>query len=122
MGQYKKPLFNAYRQYLNYQFRLSLGLEATENMANEINSIAAKQQRDPKNEYKDKALPFMFSEQRVYQAPTLEFSEKDEFLKHKNDAWKHNTKVKFLALVVENDPHLRKKLEAEVNEKKEVAK
>lgn len=77
---YKKPLINAYREYLNYHFRLSIGLQATEDMAKEISSIEERSKRDPKNEYTDKALPFMFSENRVYQGPALNFSEEDKFL------------------------------------------
>lgn len=122
VSQYKKPLIDAYRQYLNYHFRSSLGLEATEYMVNAINSIVSMQQRNPENEYKDKALPFMFSEQRVYQAATLDFSESDDFLKQKNAALKHNTKLKFIALVIENEPSLKSKLEEQVKDKKEVIK
>jgi hypothetical protein len=105
--RYRKPVINSLEQHFNYRFRVSIGLDATKAMADAINALPEITKRKPENEYKDKKLPFMFSENRVFQAPTLEFEGSDEIFGYKNDALKQNAKMKFIALVIENDKRLQ---------------
>lgn len=111
-GWYKKPIINGLEQYFNYQFRSALGLNATTDMAKTISELPVLVKRKPESEYKEKVLPFMFAENRVYQAPTLVFSESDVdgFFKQKNDFLKEQAKFKFIALVIENDESLQETL------------
>lgn len=122
IGWYKKPVINGLEQYLNYQFREALGIPATADMAESINSLPEPSEKSNNFEFKEKKLPFMFAEGRSFQAPTLEFEGETEFFEEKNDALAHNVKIKFIASVIENDKQLQKelskrKLEAEEAEK-----
>lgn len=109
-GWYKTPVISGLEQYFNYQFRSALGLDATADMAKAISELPELAKRKPETEYKEKKLPFMFAENRVFQAPTLEFSGKDDFFKQKNDALKAQAKMKFISLVIENDRQLQELL------------
>lgn len=106
-GWYKKPVINGLEQYLNYQFRSAIGLDATQDMVKAVNDLPRLSKRKPESEYKEKKLPFMFAEGRAFQAPTLEFKGDDSFFKMKNDALKGQAKMKFVALVLENDKELQ---------------
>ncbi len=119
-GEYKRPMLYGLEQYLNYQFRLSIGLSATADMAEVINNLPERSKRKPEREYKDKELPFMFAENRVYQTPNMTFTsnDHDKFHEKKNALLKEQVKIKFIALVIENDKNLQqilkdKKAEAE---------
>jgi hypothetical protein len=107
---HKKPVINGLEQYLNYQFRSAIGLDATEDMAKAVNDLPELSKRKPEYEYKEKKLPFMFAEGRAFQAPTLEFKEDDLFFRQKNEALKGQVKMKFVALVIENDKELQELL------------
>ena len=116
---YKKPVISGLEQYFNYQFRSALGLDATTDMAKAIKELPELVKRKKESEYKEKQLPFMFAESRVFQAPTLEFSGKDDFFKQKNDALKAQAKMKFISLVIENDKQLQETLKKrKVSERK----
>lgn len=104
---YKKPVINGLEQYLNYQFRSAIGLDATQDMVQAINDLPELSKRKPESEYQKKKLSFMFAEGRAFQAPTLEFKGDDNFFKQKNEVLKGQTKIKFLALVLENDKELQ---------------
>lgn len=106
-GRHKMPVISGLEQYFNYQFRSALGLDATTDMAKAINELPELTKRKPESEYKEKQLPFMFAENRVFQAPTLEFSGQGDFFKQKNDALKAQAKMKFISLVIENDKQLQ---------------
>ncbi|WP_416775889.1 hypothetical protein ACNFJN_12015 [Xenorhabdus budapestensis] len=103
----KKPIIRGLEQYFNYQFRSALGLDATTDMAKAINELPELVKRKLDSEYKDQQLPFIFAEGRVFQAPTLEFSGKNDFFKQKNDVLKEQAKMKFLSLVIKNDKQLQ---------------
>lgn len=105
--RYKKPAINGLEQYLNYQFRSAIGLDATQDMVQAINDLPELSKRKPESEYQKKKLSFMFAEGRAFQAPTLEFKGDDNFFKQKNEVLKGQTKIKFLALVLENDKELQ---------------
>ncbi len=52
---------------LNYQFRSAIGLDATLDMAKAVNDLPELSKRKPESKYKEKKLPFMFAEGRVFQ-------------------------------------------------------
>lgn len=105
------PVIRGLEQYFNYQFRLSLGLDATTDMEKTIKELPELVKRKSDTEYKDKALPFVFAEGRVFEAPTLEFEGETSILKYKDDALKYQIKMKFLSLVIKNDKQLQSFLE-----------
>ncbi|HDU8579768.1 MULTISPECIES: hypothetical protein [unclassified Vibrio] len=110
IGWYKKPVINGIEQYLNLQFREALGLPATKDMAEKINSLPELRQKSNNFEYKEKRLPFMFAEGRSFQAPTLEFQGDTDFFETKNDVLAANVKMKFIASAIENDKWLQEEL------------
>jgi hypothetical protein len=110
IGWYKKPVINGLEQYLNYQFREALGIPATTDMANSINSLPELSEKSNNFEFKEKRLPFMFAEGRSFQAPTLEFEGETSFFEEKNDVLADNVKMKFIASAIEGDKQLREEL------------
>ncbi|MBY8192048.1 hypothetical protein KW510_05955 [Vibrio fluvialis] len=111
IGSYKMPVVNGIEQYVNYQFRESLGISATIDMAETIKSIPSLIEKSNQFKFEDKKLPFMFAEGRAFQSPTLEFEGDTEFFSEKNDILAKNIKMKFIASVIENDKNIQKMLE-----------
>lgn len=95
---------------MNYQFREALGIPATTDMANSINSLPELSEKSNNFEFKEKRLPFMFAEGRSFQAPTLEFEGETSFFEEKNDVLADNVKMKFIASAIEGDKQLREEL------------
>lgn len=115
IGWYKKPVINRIEQYLNYQFREALEMQATADMASAINSLPELTKRSNNFEYKEKQLPFMFAEGRLFQAPTLEFKGDTLFFETKNEMLAQNIKMKFIASAIESDKHLQETLKKRKN-------
>lgn len=107
----KMPVVKGLEQYLYYQFRLSLGLDATMDMGKVIQELPMLGKKNTETEYKDKKLPFVFAEGRVFEAPTLEFEGVVDILKYKDDMLREQVKIKFISLVIKNDKALRDILE-----------
>ena len=96
LGGYQKPVVDGLEQYLYYQFRTAIGLNATSDMAKSINELTELVKSKDNTVYKDSKIPFMFAEQRAMQAPTLEFKAGDSFFEQKNEALKARIKMKFM--------------------------
>ncbi|TMP46557.1 hypothetical protein CWB96_13465 [Pseudoalteromonas citrea] len=107
IGWFKKPVVNGIEQYLNYQFRDALGIQATNDMLNAINTIPQLSDKSNNFKFKEKLLPFMFAEGRAFQAPTLEYEGDLSFFKDKNAVLAQNLKLKFIAAAIENDQNLQ---------------
>lgn len=114
------PVIRGLEQYFNYQFRVSLGFDVTSDMQKEIEELPQLTKKKPETEYKDKKLPFVFAEQRVFEAPTLEFRGETDVLKYKDDMLRENIKMKFLSFVIDNDKELRDSLEKRKELKKDI--
>jgi len=99
-------------QYFNYQFRTSIALPVTADIAEVINGLPERSKGKSDQEYKDKELPFMFAENRVYQAANMTFTsnDPDKFYERKNALLKEQVKIKFIAHVIENDKDLQQLL------------
>lgn len=110
VGWYKKPVINGLEQYLNYQFRSAIGLDATTDIAKAVNDLPELSKRKPESEYKESNVPFVFAEGRAFQAPTLEFKGDDSFFKKKNEVLKGRAKMKFISQVINNDKDLQELL------------
>jgi len=106
-GWFKKPVINGLEQYLNYQFRSAIGLDATADIAKAINKLPELSKRKPESEYKESNIPFVFAEGRAFQTPTLEFKGEIDLLKQKNEILKERVKVKFIAEVVQHDKDMQ---------------
>lgn len=107
IGHYQKPVVDGLTQYLNYQFRTAIGLEATYDMGKTIKELPNLAKRKADTVYSDSKIPFVFAEQRAVFAPTMEIKVKDAFFEQKNLALKNDVKMKFLALVIKNDKELQ---------------
>lgn len=106
-GWYKKPVINGLEQYLNYQFRSAIGLDATIDIAKAVNDLPELSKRKPDSEYKESNIPFVFAEGRAFQAPTLEFKGDIDHLKQKNEILKARVRMKFIAKLVDHDKTLQ---------------
>lgn len=106
---YKMPNIRARQQLLFFQFRQSLGLDATADMTKSINAIAELSKRAPEKKYTEKELPFMFAEQRVFLAATLEFP-MDDFSVKRNEHLKEMALYKIASRLIDANPHLKDKL------------
>lgn len=109
-GWFKKPVIKGLEQYLNYQFRSAIGLEATADIAKAVNELPELSKRKPESEYKESNIPFVFAEGRAFEAPTLEFKGEIGHLKQKNEILKERVKVKFIALVIQHDKDIQELL------------
>lgn len=109
-GWYQMPIINGIEQNLNYQFRNAIGLDATQDIARAIQELPSLAKRKPESEYKESKYPFLFAQGRAYQAATLEFKGDENFYKYKNEVLKQQSKMKFIALVLENDKELKASL------------
>lgn len=110
VGQYEKPVADGFEQYLNYQFREALGISATSDMADTVNSLPKLIKESNSFSFEEKKLPFMFAEGRSFQAPTLEFEGDTSFFEEKNKILSDNVRMKFIASTVKNDEYLREEL------------
>ena len=109
-GWFKKPVISGLEQYLNYQFRSAIGLEATADIAKAVNDLPELSKRKPESEYKVSNIPFVFAEGRAFAAPTLEFKGEIDHLKQKNEILKERVKMKFIAQVVQHDKDMQELL------------
>lgn len=109
-GWFKKPVINGLEQYLNYQFRSAIGLDATADIAKAVNDLPELSKRKPETEYKKSNIPFVFAEGRAFEAPTLEFKGEIGHLKQKNEILKERVKVKFIAQVIQHDKDIQELL------------
>lgn len=116
IGDYKKPVVDSLEQYINYQFRSSLGIPATKDMADKINALPELAERSNDFKFKEKKLPFVFAKGRVFQSPELEFGGDISSLEMNNEILAYNSKMKFISSVLDSDESLRNLLE-ERNEK-----
>lgn len=102
-GWFKRPVIHGLEQYLNYQFRTAIGLDATSDIARTVNELPELSKRKPESMYKESSIPFVFAEGRALQAPTLEFKGDLSFLKQKNEILKGRAKLKFIGQVIQHD-------------------
>ena len=109
-GWYKWPVINGLEQYLNYQFRSAIGLEATSDIAKAINELPELSKRKAESVYKESNIPFVFAQGRAFQAPTLEFKGDIGPFKQKNEALKRQVKMKFIAQVIDHDKAIQELL------------
>lgn len=110
IGWYKKPVIDGLGQYLNYQFRESIGISPTADMVEVINALPELTKKSNAFEFKEKKLPFMFAENRAMQAPTLEFEGDTSIFKQKNEFLANAVKLKFISAVIDHDQQLREML------------
>lgn len=106
-GWFKKPVINGLEQYLNYQFRSAIGLDATADIAKAVNDLPKLSKRKPETEYKESKIPFVFAEGRAFEAPTLEFKGEIGHLKQKDEILKEQVKMKFIAQVIQHDKDIQ---------------
>lgn len=106
-GWFKKPIINGLEQYLNYQFRSAIGLDATADIAKAVNDLPKLSKRKPETEYKESKIPFVFAEGRAFEAPTLEFKGEIGHLKQKDEILKEQVKMKFIAQVIQHDKDIQ---------------
>lgn len=104
---FKQPVINGLEQYLNYQFRSAIGLEATTDIANVVNNLPELLKRKPENKYKESNIPFVFAEGRSFESPTLEFKGNIGYLKQKDEILKERAKQKFIAQVIQHDKDIQ---------------
>lgn len=109
-GWFKKPVINGLEQYLNYQFRSAIGLDATVDIAKAVNDLPELSRRKPETEYKESSIPFVFAEGRAFEAPTLEFKGEIGHLKQKDEILKERVKMKFIAQVIQHDKDIQELL------------
>ncbi len=110
ISQGKKLVANSMEQYLNYQFRQAMDMQATGYMINAINQLSEVVKKSNEFRFEKKKLPFMFAEGRAFQTASLEFEGDTAFFERKNVFLKKNIKLKFLSTVIENDPLLQSNL------------
>lgn len=109
-GWFKKPVINGLEQYLNYQFRSAIGLDATADIAKAVNDLPELSKRKSETEYKESSIPFVFAEGRAFEAPTLEFKGEIGHLKQKDEILKERVKMKFIAQVIQHDKDIQELL------------
>lgn len=107
---FKRAVIDGLEQYLNYQFRHAIGLDATTDIAKAINGLPEISKRKPETEYKESSIPFVFAEGRAFGAPNLEFKGEIGHFKQKDEILKERVKVKFIAQVIQHDQGIQELL------------
>lgn len=110
-GHYKRTVLINFEQYLNYQFRYELGLDATLDMKESIESLPAAIDRSNGFVFKEKSLPFAFASGRQIFTETLTLSEAGDLMELKDEQLRPITKLKFISAVLEHNAPLREELE-----------
>lgn len=113
-GRYKRTVIVKFEQYLNYQFRLDLGLEATLDMKESIESLP-KAIEQVNYVFKEKKLPFAFASGRQMFADTLTLSEAGNLVGQKDQRLRPIVKMKFISAFIENNKILRKELDSKAS-------
>jgi hypothetical protein len=111
-GHHKRTVLTNFEQYLNYQFRYELGLEATLDMKESIDNLPAAIDRSNSFVFKEKSLPFAFASGRQIFAETLTLSEGGDLMELKDKQLRPMTKLKFISAVLEHNDALREELES----------
>lgn len=111
-GYHKRTVLINFEQYLNYQFRYELGLEATLDMKESIDSLPAAIDRSNNFVFKEKSLPFAFASGRQVFAETLTLSESGDIMELKDKQLRPMMKLKFISAVLEHNDALREELES----------
>lgn len=111
-GYHKRTVLINFEQYLNYQFRYELGLEATLDIKESIDSLPAAIDRSNNFVFKEKSLPFAFASGRQVFAETLTLSESGDIMELKDKQLRPMMKLKFISAVLEHNDALREELES----------
>lgn len=114
---YKRIVIVKLEQYLNYQFQHDLGLEATFDMKESIESLPEAIEKSRNYVFKEKALPFAFASGRQMFADTLTLSEAGDVMELKDQQLRPIIKMKFISSVIDNNENLRKEFESKVSKK-----
>lgn len=116
-GAYKIPVIKSLEQYLNYYFRIELGLEATKDMSDSINNLPDKIKVSNAFEFTEKLYPFSFAAQRQVFSPELSLKNMGEIMSDKDKYLKQQIKLKFLSEVIANNKELQEKLTSQTEKK-----
>ena len=110
LQNYNRPVINKLELYLTWQFRQSLGLEATPDIIKAVSELPSASERSNKHEYIEKARPFVIAEMREFLSEDFTSSGDDEFQNKKNDYYHEASVLKFISFAIENNSSLQEEL------------
>lgn len=116
-GAYKLAVIRGLEQYLNYYFRIEMGLKATLDMSESINKLPETIKNSNEFEFSEKVYPYSFAAHRKMFAPELDMSNMGEIMADKDVYLRNQVKLGFLTKVIDGNDHLKKKFQAEVSKK-----
>ncbi|MDH0177343.1 hypothetical protein N7319_19260 [Aeromonas dhakensis] len=111
-GHHKRKVLSDFEQYLNYQFRYELGLEATLDMKTAIERLQTTIDKSNNFVFKEKHLPFAFASGRQLFSETLTLSKAGDIMELKDKQLRHMTKLKFISAVLEHNDSLREEFKS----------
>lgn len=111
-GHHKRKVLSDFEQYLNYQFRYELGLEATLDMKTSIERLQTVIDKSNSFVFKEKHLPFAFASGRQFFSETLTLSEAGDLMELKDKQLRPMTKLKFISAVLKHNDSLREELKS----------
>jgi len=111
-GHHKRKVLSDFEQYLNYQFRYELGLEATLDMKTAIERLKTVIDESNNFIFKEKHLPFAFASGRQFFSETLTLSKAGDLMELKDKQLRHVTKLKFISAVLKHNDSLREELKS----------
>ena len=109
-------IFRLLSNQLIYNFRISIGLEMTEEIAKSYKTDSQIEQLKKDAEYKNNGLPYFVASNRATLSNDF-YTEQDAFLNDKNSLIKVNLLTKMMNQVGEHDPHLKKKKQENLESK-----
>jgi hypothetical protein len=109
--EYSYPIFDILYNQLIYNFRISIGLGMTNEIANSYKNSKNIDKFERDSRHKDSPIEYVVAEQRAFLSNDFSVGGKDQFFIQKNSLLRFNLIAKLEYQVIENNPFLKKKME-----------